>query len=286
MALSKRLERIAACAEGSRLFADVGCDHGLCAAEILRRNPAARAICMDIGEGPLSSAAKTMERQGYRERTTFLLSDGLRCLALTDQELTQGERSRRDRFFAGASVTKIGQKADGKPPDCIILSGMGGTLMRDILQLLPTNGVLCDEKERAFLLEEAKAFLQKTEKLILSPQSEPEALRHFLIDELQFSIEDEEMLYEDGHYYVILIVRPDQKAVKEAYQEEWSYVYGIHLLQKRDPVFRKALLFQKKKLEAVLSGLRLASGEAAGQRCAELSRRLEELEAILSSYEK
>ena len=102
MALNARLRAVADFVRGGALVVDVGCDHALLPIELIRSGKASRVIASDIGEGPLSSARKNIERAGLDDRIETRLSDGL----------------------AGVSPDEV---------DHVIVAGMGGDLISWII---------------------------------------------------------------------------------------------------------------------------------------------------------
>lgn len=81
MQLSKRLAAVAALAEGAECLADVGTDHGYVPIFLVQSGKAARAMAMDVREGPLARARENVRRFGLEDRISLRLSDGLRALA-------------------------------------------------------------------------------------------------------------------------------------------------------------------------------------------------------------
>ena len=115
--------------------------------------------------------------------------------------------------------------------DVILISGMGGALMERILR-------------------EGKDRLKSVRALILSPQSEPAAVRSFL-QQSGFSIDAESCLWEDGKYYVILRACPGRQRV-------WTgadLAYGKRLLAEGSPALRLWLEKEEKRLEGVIRRL-------------------------------
>lgn len=310
MTVSKRLMRIAAlascagqdlCPEKAEerngvLLADIGCDHGYTALCALECGAAAEVLCADINEGPLMQAVRNFRRSGKRGQAAFLLSDGLRAAALPDGLLKEAERKHRDAFqerlrSEEADVdpelcsdgTDQAAPADTDPcsriPDVIVLSGMGGKLMQEILCLLPTNGDRAYEEETLFAA--ARRYLSAVSRLILSPQSEPELIRHLLTDRLDMRITDEEMLLDEGKRYLLMSVAPKERAERERYRTEADYRYGVWLFAKRDPVWRAQLSEAYKKNTVLLEKL----PEGAPRRKA-LQAETEEIAAYLSSWER
>ena len=104
-------------------------------------------------------------------------------------------------------------------PESIVIAGMGGTLICRILN------------EGAVVAEQAK-------ELVLSPHSEWYEVRCFLMDK-GYEIIDEDMLKEDGKYYVIIkavpVCRTDSDIHNVDYDEDELH-YGAALIKKKHPV--------------------------------------------------
>lgn len=103
MELSLRMEQVIAMAETCSAAADVGCDHGYVAMELIRRKIAEKVIAMDVRPGPLSRAQEHIEREHLTGQIQCRLSDGLE--KLQPEEVQE-----------------------------IIIAGMGGPLMIRILE--------------------------------------------------------------------------------------------------------------------------------------------------------
>lgn len=253
MMISERLRQIADMCGSCRLVADVGCDHGYAAAWLLKEGRAESAYCMDLRKGPLERARETLLREGLADRAELIQSDGLRAIAMSPEY---------------------------QVPDTVIISGMGGQLITDILSLKPTDGKT--DPEGRFLSGKAESYLKQVGRLVLSPQSEPEILRHYLTDRLGFLIREERMLKEEGKYYVILSVCPKEPADREAYRTEADYRYGTLLPASGDPVFREFLTWEKGKTEELLEKLAPEKGEGAERRKQELLKQLSEIAPYLA----
>ena len=78
--LSNRL--LACCAfirPGDRV-ADIGCDHGYLGIHLLKNGIAKSVIAADVNEAPLQSAMRNAVKFGVRNKMSFHLSDGVRCI--------------------------------------------------------------------------------------------------------------------------------------------------------------------------------------------------------------
>lgn len=140
--------------------------------------------------------------------------------------------------------------------DTILIGGMGGPLMERILSMFPETVATAKE-------------------LVLQPQSELAAFRRFLHN-MGFRITDEDMLSEDGKYYVILRAEPGKA---EVWTEE-EYLYGKYLRADAYPVLRDFLAAEHRMTEDVLEGLLQAGTEKAKKRKEELLLRLKRNEAV------
>lgn len=106
MKLSPRLEYILSLAESSAHTADVGTDHGKLAAELIISGKASHVTACDINEGPLSKAAELVSELGIGESVSIVCTDGLRGL-------------------------------ECRGIDQVVIAGMGGELIRDIISAAP-----------------------------------------------------------------------------------------------------------------------------------------------------
>ncbi len=123
------------------------------------------------------------------------------------------------------------QKLSPGEADTLLISGMGGELICRILAA-------------------ASDVVKGIRQLVLQPQSEIHLVRHFL-HEHGFQIDEENMLQEDGKYYVIMRAVPGE----EIYSEEFEYIYGRCLLQNQHLVLRdyldKEIRIQQKILQTL-----------------------------------
>ena len=151
--MSARLEAIVELAERGDILCDVGCDHAHVPIRLLQSGCYRRVIGMDVIAGPLGKAAGNLSLYGMEDLVELRLSNGL------------------DAFSAGEA-------------DTLVITGMGGTLMEDILLRQP-------EKTASFSA------------LVLGPQSDPEKVRAAL-RRLGFIIKKEKLIFEDGKYYPVI----------------------------------------------------------------------------------
>ena len=78
--LSKRLKHVLALISPHAAVADVGCDHGYLAIELLQSYKAEYVIAMDVNAGPLARARENRDRYGFSDKIETRLSDGMEAL--------------------------------------------------------------------------------------------------------------------------------------------------------------------------------------------------------------
>jgi tRNA (adenine22-N1)-methyltransferase len=228
--LSKRLRAVADYVTEGKRVVDVGTDHAYIPIFLLQEGRCEAALAADIGKGPLERARENIAENGLSERIETILSDGLKKI---------------DTDF-----------------ECLILAGMGGKLIREILSENP-------EKTASF------------EELILEPQSELEALRLYL-RENGFWIDRENMVLEDGKYYPILhVIQRPVSEIRESLPKEKELLslydrYGYHLLKEGHPVLLSFLQKEEREKEKVLFHL-----ENLAEKGLSVEKRKEELQKEL-----
>lgn len=204
MQLSKRLERVANMVSKDTVVADVGCDHAYISIYLIEKGIAPRVIAMDVNKGPLQKAKENISRAGLSDVIETRLSNGI-------EKLEQGEAN------------------------AILLAGMGGILMSDIL--LAKIEVTTSMKE-----------------LILQPQSDIDLVRTTVM-KLGFEITREDMLIDEGKYYTLMKAERAQTDFKP-YENEVELVYGKYLLEKQHEVLKAYLIKEQNKLEIILASLK------------------------------
>lgn len=229
MQLSKRLRTIVDMTMTCRIAADIGTDHGFVPMALLREKRAEKCIAADIRTGPLERAREHIAAAGLQDSCEFRLGPGLQVLAKDEAEL-------------------------------IIIAGMGGLLIRDILL-------------------EGKEKLGAAGQLVLSPHTEVPAVRRTL-ETLDFHIEDEAVVLEEEKFYTVISALPG--AASPLSEEE--LLYGPVLLKKRPRDFLRQLDYRIRREEEILEKIRLSEKEGS-IRAAEIhEQELLRLQRILKGY--
>ena len=146
--------------------------------------------------------------------------------------------------------------------DTMIAAGMGGGLVIHILEDSPET------------VKEISSF-------ILQPQSEIDKVRRYL-NEHGYRIVEERMVEESGKFY------PMMRAVhgKEEAYEEYEYLYGKRLVEKKDPVLGRYLQREQNIRESILEQLQRHKNSAtAREREKEVQEEWRKIRQALAHYE-
>lgn len=133
------------------------------------------------------------------------------------------------------------------------------------------------------ILSEGRAILQQVRTLILQPQSDIGAVRHYLWEH-GFSICQEKICQEDGKYYFAIRAERREAEDEEKPEAEWQFRYGTYLAQRRDPVFQSYLNKEKNTFERILENPEFASANREDQEG--IVRKIREIEACIASMKE
>lgn len=215
MKLSKRLQMSAQMVTKGHVVADIGCDHAYLSLSLIENGIAPRALAMDLRLGPLAKAKENIEKSGYGNQMETRLSNGL-------EKLSKNEA------------------------DTILITGMGGELMLDIL----TKG-------------QAPAATAK--ELILQPQSAIPLVRYYLHNK-GFCIVSEDMCLEEGKFYTSIKAVPGKDPDYEEGSEnsELFFEFGKLLLEQKHKIllsYLKREYHKKLKLREKLEASKTAAAK-------------------------
>lgn len=181
MKINNRLKKISEFINHNSFILDVGCDHALLDIYLVLNKKNIKAIASDVRSGPLEKAKENAKRYGVFDKIIFELHDGIENL--------------NDKI------------------DTIVISGMGATTIKDIL-----------EKDIDKITNQ---------KIIISSNNEEELLRLFL-NQHNFKIIDEVLVEDSNKIYPIMVFIKG----KENLTEE-KINYGPILLKNKDDIFNK-----------------------------------------------
>ncbi len=187
--LSKRLMAAASFVREGAIVADVGTDHAYLPIYLVLTKKAKRAIASDINKGPYLSATANVKEYSLEDKIETLCVGGLCGI-------------------------------DSYEPTDILICGMGGELISDILAAAP--------------------FVKNTDiRLILQPMTHSEILRGFLLDN-GFSIIGESLAKEEDRIYQIICAEYSGNDKKEEYDPA-ELLLGRLNIEAGDESFRELL---------------------------------------------
>ncbi|MBP1925436.1 tRNA (adenine22-N1)-methyltransferase [Sedimentibacter acidaminivorans] len=182
-----RLEAIKSMVSKCNVVADIGTDHGYVAEMLLKDNTVKKVIATDLNKGPLNRAIEYLTTKNLDEKCDFRLGSGLEIL-------------------------------NEKEADCIIIAGMGGELIRDILKT-------------------SKKVSLEAKQLVLQPMTAIDKLRKYLIEN-NYIISDEIIVKELHHFYFIIKANPISSDINNksetSEKDEIFYEISKPLLEKKD----------------------------------------------------
>jgi tRNA (adenine22-N1)-methyltransferase len=227
MILEGRLKAIADAVPRCRTAADVGTDHGYIPLYLIQNNRVDYVIAADISSGSLSKAEMLIRQHGLADCMEARLGSGLSVL-------TPGEA------------------------DTIIIAGMGGLLIRDIL-------------------EQGEEAARTASVLVLQPMIAQEELRRWLVCS-GYTIVDEDLALEGRKIYEILVVSPGRKAEKP--DKEIYYDIGWKLIEKQHPLLGEFIRRKIQASEKILAQLEIGRSDSAQDRKRELEEKLRQYKEV------
>lgn len=228
--LSERMAAVTRMVTRGGHVCDVGCDHGFVSIYLVQKQIATKVFAMDVGKGPLLRAIEHINEYELSEEIEVRLSDGLEKIDESDKV------------------------------DTVIMAGMGGLLMAQIMQKALERGLYIEE-------------------YVLQPQSGIDKLRVFLRNN-DYIIVNEDMVLEEGKYYSILKVRRKTDAYCMKTGDVWKIenfekqddgcesklceitiedIFGHYLLTQKNPVLHAYLQKEKNKFEQICDNMDVTS---------------------------
>ncbi|MBS4194706.1 tRNA (adenine(22)-N(1))-methyltransferase [Lederbergia citri] len=208
--LSKRLETVTSFIHNGMKIADIGSDHAYLPCYAVRKGIAKSAIAGEVVDGPFQSALHQVAKTGLTEHISVRKGDGLEVI-------------------------------NPYEVDCIIIAGMGGTLIADIL-------------------ERGKSKLEGVTRLILQPNVGAENVRKWLYHH-NWQLIDEKIVEEDGKFYEVLVADFGNPAFPYKNLEK-EFLLGPFLLQNKNEAFIKKWELELLQWKNILSKLEKAVDRA------------------------
>lgn len=275
MLLSDRMRAVVELVQPCKSIADIGCDHGYVAMELVRSNICRHVIAMDINRGPLERARHNIMDYDMQDYIETRISDGL-------SQLQEGE-------------------ADG-----IICAGMGGKL---IISILERGKRLVGEMKQVILqpqseLSEVRGYLRENGFLIEKEDILCEDGKYYPMMralpgafgrlELQIGKNLEQMCRRNNVHVNGIPAYRQPFDISEISREEVQRLtrvqdtYGPCLLAMGHPILKNYLLMQKENYGMIRKNLlsQKKITDRQEQRIAELDEKLSDIVFCLYSYFK
>jgi len=212
--LTPRLKIIADSIQGFETVADIGSDHAYLPIYLVKNGRVKSAIATDINSGPVEISKKALKSHKVEESVRVRQGNGLEVIAPKEAEV-------------------------------IVIAGMGGILIRDILD------------KDAKVAESAKL-------LILQPMRDSDKVRRWLITH-GFDITDEELVKEQDKIYEVIWAKP-AAAVKTA---EGLMLMGDKIIEKKHPLAAEYINKKMSELEKVVAALEVMDMVSCRERAEE-----------------
>jgi tRNA (adenine22-N1)-methyltransferase len=206
--LSKRLKQVADYVEKGARVADIGSDHAYLPCYLADQGKITFAVAGEVVQGPFNNAVKEVRRTGLERIVEVRLGDGLMVLKPEDRI------------------------------DTVTIAGMGGALIRSILEKGQENDRLTGQ-----------------ETLILQPNVFEETVREYLMEQ-QYRITDEAILEENDKIYEIIKAVPSD--VQLIYSKK-ELLFGPYLSKERSETFKKKWTQQMNTNEFIVGQMEQSS---------------------------
>ncbi|MBP2057061.1 tRNA (adenine22-N1)-methyltransferase [Lactobacillus colini] len=184
--MEERLAQLAKMVDQGARIADIGTDHAYLPIELVKDGKVNFAVASDVAKGPLQNAQDDIEQAGLLTQISTRLGSGLSTIREED---------------------KI---------DTVIIAGMGGKLMVD-------------------LLEKAKENKQVYPTLILEPNVGEANVRSWLSNN-NYKIIQEKIIKVAGHIYELIKAEHSHKAVPLSLKD---IIFGPILVKEKNEVFHE-----------------------------------------------
>ncbi|SHF68601.1 tRNA (adenine(22)-N(1))-methyltransferase [Ornithinibacillus halophilus] len=228
--LSERLQTVASFLPQGANFADIGSDHAYLPCYVCLKDVKASAIAGEVNEGPFNSANETVKQFGLEDKVEVRLGDGLQVI-------------KKDEV------------------DQVVIAGMGGALIRSIL-------------------EDGKEKLECVETIIAQPNVDESSVRKWFMAN-HYEIVEETILEENGHIYEIIVGRlveqPKQLSEKEL-------LFGPILLQHKTEEFFLKWKSEREKRSRVINQLKTAKSDQQ-EKLNHFNKELKWIEEVLADEE-
>lgn len=228
MKLSKRLQKIADLVAVGSIVADIGTDHGYIPAYLIESGKCKKVIGSDISKGSLDKIIQYVKQLNLENKIDTRLGNGLEVLK-------------------------------PKEVDTVIIAGMGGILMKEILEkdLEITNSIT---------------------NFILQPMIAAKELREYLIQN-DFMIKDEELVKEENIFYEIIYAIKGENKI----EDQVAYEISPLLIEKNHPLLEEYIDHKINIAKSIQLELEDKKSMKSQLRYLELSKLIEGYKEVLNN---
>lgn len=225
MNLTPRLQTIAKHVPKNSICGDIGTDHAYIPIYLIENNICNKVIATDVNNGPIDIAKGQIKSTGLEKNIEVRLGDGLK-------PINPGE------------------------VNSIVIAGMGGILIRDILKNSPE------------ITKDIKTF-------ILQPMIAQRELREYLLKN-NFIIKKEDLAQENQRIYEIIIaVHGNQSIEEDIYLD-----IGKDLIDHKHPLLHKLIHRKKDELNKIIKKCEDKKSLNAQKRLKECKDKLKRIEEV------
>ncbi|MFZ5897957.1 MAG: tRNA (adenine(22)-N(1))-methyltransferase [Bacillota bacterium] len=223
--LGERLAAVARYVTPDAVVADIGTDHALLPLYLVEEGISPRAIAVDVADGPYTAALQAVRERGLIQLVDVRLGDGL-------------------------SVVRPGEA------DVLVLAGMGGNTMREILDASPE-------------------VVEKASRIIVQPMEQQAAIRQWFASH-GWAIVDEELVEESNRLYQVIAAERGEPWDATPLEME----VGPLLVKSKHPLLPRYLAGLLQKYEKILQGMEKSRRDLPAQR--EIEEKVARLRSLLA----
>lgn len=230
MNLSKRLSAIKDMVPYNSIVADIGTDHCYIPINLVENKISKKVIATDISKDSLDKTMELVKSLGLEGKIEVRLGNGLDVI---------------------------------KPYeiDTVILAGMGGVLIQDIL-------------------EKNKDVTDSISNFIFQPMKGVKEFREHLTQH-DFQIVDEGLVFEEEKYYEIIFAKRGKSCIEKDIYYEISQL----LLEKQHPLMEDFILNKIQETKFILDKIKFSNTEKSKEKYLEVEEKLKDYKEVLLKIE-
>lgn len=230
--ISHRLQSIAEFLPRGSYFADIGTDHAYLPCYVCLKDPEAQGIAGEVKQGPYERALDTVQTYGLSNQIDVRLGNGLQIL-------------------------------DADPIKQLVIAGMGGSLMKEILN-------------------EGIDRINTVERIILQPNIGEEIVRKWLYHN-NFAITYELIIEDNNHLYEIIVAdyNEQQPYANSKKERQKQFMFGPKLIVESSALFKRKWSAELDHLKRIVK--QINEGPGSEKSSEEFIKRIHWIEEVLAN---